>query len=106
MVVDRLSHTDEIGLFGWMQYSSARNQQPLWITSVSGNWGHRFDLHTSSLLGVGFSGTRTPLHGEIVAYSIYPIFNAALVNVTKLARGTLNSGLFATSMPVVDLTTG
>jgi hypothetical protein len=112
-VRNRLGHADDVSGIISVQYSWATIADPLlgetrtsvWISAVNALWAHRFSANSASQLGVGLSGTRTPLIRDFVGYSIYPTFLASITNFSKLARGNLGLSLAASSAPVVDLTT-
>ena len=87
------------------QYASSSLGNSVWISTVTGTWAHKLDPNTATLLGVGVSGTRTPLTLGFVAYSIYPVATASISNLSKLARGTLGLSFGASTSPVVDLVT-
>jgi hypothetical protein len=74
------------------------------VTSVlaSDNWRHAFDKHTGSIGGVGISIVRFARFDGLVAYSIFPTFQAGVAHTRPVAHGNLNLQLLAFSRPALD----
>lgn len=100
-----LSRSDALTGTANGQYASASTGASAWVGGAAETWGHKFDGHTSSQLGLGVSGTRSPVGNGFIAYSIYPTFNAGLSNQSTVARGTFGATFLASSAPVIDLVT-
>jgi hypothetical protein len=109
-LVDRL---DGLSSSASLQYAEASvsarapGGNSAYILLITEGWDHKFSAHTAMLVGAGVGGTRSPLGGGYVAYSIYPTFNASITNSSlTLARGGLAFSFGVSAAPVVDLVTG
>ena len=100
-------HHDNVTSTLALQYAVVSMGRSVWLGALTEDWAHRFNVHTSTILGVGASGTRSPVlnNGTVVAYGIYPTVNASIFESTILERGKLSLGFTVSAAPALDLTT-
>lgn len=84
------------------QYASLSMGNTAWVNVANEAWSHQFDARTSSTLAGGVSASRSSQPDGLVAWSIYPVFNANIGHVSRLGRGSLALGLSASSAPALD----
>ena len=81
--------------------------QSIWFGTWNETWTHGFNRNTTVQLGGGLSASRSPVanDGSVVAWTIFPTFNAGVTEKAIVARGTLGLGLLVSSAPTLNLTT-
>jgi len=87
------------------QYVSSSLGTSAWIANYAQSWVYKLDHQTSTQLGLGIAGTRSPAPNNFIAYSIYPTFTAGIVRTSVVERGKLSSSVIVSSAPAIDLIT-
>jgi len=98
----RVARDDDFTVGLIAQYASSSIGASVWVGLATGTWSHRFDPRTTAQLGVGLSGTRTPLTFGFVAYQVDPVFTGLFAHTAPVGRGTIGLSESISSAPAID----
>ncbi len=104
-VTQRLSLADNVGGTITSQYSWSTLGLRTELTTATANWGHSFDIMTSTQLSAGISGARFSRDDGLIGYSFFPTFTGTLNHVRPLHPGVVSFSMYASAMPVIDFDT-
>jgi len=101
----QFDHANSVNGALTLQYTHLSDGIETWLSTLTTNYVHAFDVRTSVILGVGVSGGRNSRPDGYVAYSIYPTFIAGLFDTERLTPGVLTLNLTASAAPSLDFDT-
>lgn len=97
-----LTGSDSFVLDATGQHAWSSNGNLVTSLLATDNWRHAFDKHTGSIGGVGISVVRFARFDGLIAYSIFPTFQAGVAHTRLVSHGNLNLQATVFSRPALD----